>query len=122
MRTVEDEVNSYRDSNNMGGNVDDTDNLLNVRITEQEVLNSLMRLKSGKAAGPDGLPSDIYKHSAIVILPLLVEIFNFIFDSGSFPSEWSGAIIIPIFKKGAKNDVNNYRYSYRNIAVVLHPF
>ena len=44
-----------------------------------------------------------------VILPLLVELFNFVFDSGNFPSEWFSVIVIPLFNKGSRDDVNNYR-------------
>jgi hypothetical protein len=35
--------------------------------------------------------------------------FNGILDSGVFPSVWSEGIIIPLFKKGNVDDVNNYR-------------
>ena len=35
--------------------------------------------------------------------------FNIIFNSGHFPTSWSKGYIVPIFKKGDKNDTNNYR-------------
>ena len=41
--------------------------------------------------------------------PLLVRLFNVIFDSGNFPSIWTEGIIIPLFKKGHANDANNNR-------------
>ena len=41
--------------------------------------------------------------------PLLVRLFNVIFDSGNFPSIWTEGIIIPLLKKGHANDANNYR-------------
>ena len=81
------------------GNIDDSANsdtghneALNSRITEEEVLKCLKSLKDGKAPGPDGIPNEFYKFSADVILPLLTELFNYIFDSGTFPYEWSTAI------------------------------
>ena len=35
--------------------------------------------------------------------------FNVILDSGIFPDQWREGIIIPLHKKGDKNDANNYR-------------
>ena len=80
---------------------------MNSRITEDEELRSLQSLKPSKSPGQEGIPGEFYRFSADVVLPLLVEIFNYIFDSGSFPVEWSGAIVIPLFKKGQRDDVNN---------------
>ena len=36
-------------------------------------------------------------------------IFNHILDSKVFPSKWAEGIIVPIFKKGDKNEPSNYR-------------
>ena len=35
--------------------------------------------------------------------------FNLILDTGFFPTSWTKAVIIPVFKKGDINDLNNYR-------------
>ena len=39
----------------------------------------------------------------------LCDVFNGIFVSGFFPDKWTEGVIIPLHKKGAVNDVNNYR-------------
>ena len=49
------------------------------------------------------------KTSLPQILPFLVALFNRIFDTEEYPTEWTGAIIIPIHKSGNKNDPDNYR-------------
>ena len=36
-------------------------------------------------------------------------LFNRIFDTGEYPTVWTGAIIMPIHKSGNKNDPDNYR-------------
>ena len=41
--------------------------------------------------------------------PLLLRLFNVIFISGSYPSQWSEGLITPIHKKDDLEDVNNYR-------------
>ena len=35
--------------------------------------------------------------------------FNKLFSSGSYPVEWTKAIIVPFHKKSYINDVDNYR-------------
>ena len=44
-----------------------------------------------------------------IIVPFLKHIFQYIFDNGIFPSDWSKSIIVPIHKKGDVDDCNNYR-------------
>lgn len=41
--------------------------------------------------------------------PVLNVLFNSIFDSNYCPSSWKLGIIVPIFKKGDKMDLQNYR-------------
>ena len=36
-------------------------------------------------------------------------VFNKIYDNGTYPDEWTKGIIVPIFKKGAKDIPSNYR-------------
>ena len=38
----------------------------------------------------------------------LGKLFSAVFDEEVYPEEWSRAIIIPIFKKGNKNNTDNY--------------
>ena len=44
-----------------------------------------------------------------LLIPLLNTLFNGILDSGLFPSEWSVAVMVPVFKSGDRNDPNNFR-------------
>ena len=85
---------------------------LNGDITEAEVRKALNNLKKGKAAGPDGIPNDLLKIAGDCLIQYLVELFNEIFKSGSYPSEWAKAIIQPIHKKGDTTNHDNYRGIY----------
>ena len=91
-----------------GGGVIDCSSL-NIPITEEEIKNSLSKLRNNKSPGPDGICIEIYKSTIETILPYLVQLFNEILDTGNFPSEWSESIITPIHKKGPKSDPGNYR-------------
>ena len=96
---------------------------LNQPITEDEINAGIKALKDQKAAGPDGLIGGFYKSSTIYIVPFLVKFFNFLFDHGLFPEEWSLAIIQPLHKKGDLNVPDNYRgISLLNICSKLYSF
>ena len=36
-------------------------------------------------------------------------LFYVLLESGIYPAQWTKCVVIPVFKKGAKDDVNNYR-------------
>lgn len=42
-------------------------------------------------------------------MPYLCTIFNAVLSTGYFPTTWSDAILVPIFKSGKVNDAANYR-------------
>ena len=82
---------------------------LDTPITAEEVRLAIMRLKSKKAAGPDGLISELFKNAGDVIVPFFVKFLNKLFDNGIFPKEWTESIILPLYKKGDVNNPRNYR-------------
>ena len=51
----------------------------------------------------------MFKKCSRFLAHYLVFVFNGILDSGQFPVESGKAIIVPLFKKGDRNDVSNYR-------------
>ena len=59
--------------------------------------------------GPDNLSGQVLKSCAQSIALPLQLIFNLSFKTGSIPSEWKLAHIVPIHKKDDKNDIENYR-------------
>ena len=78
-------------------------------ITVEEVIASIKRLKNGKSAGPDKIISEMLKDANRRVIDYLVTLFNTLFESGTFPIQWSKSIIVPIFKKGDTNNPDNYR-------------
>ena len=61
--------------------------------------------------GPVNLSGQVLKSCAQSIALSLQLIFNLSFKTGSIPSEWKLAHIVPIHKKDDKNDIENYRSS-----------
>jgi len=82
---------------------------LNSNFTYQEISDVLRTFACNKAAGPDGVVMEMLKAGKDILLPLFILLFNLILKDGNFPAEWSKAMLIPLYKKGSVNDVNNYR-------------
>ena len=75
----------------------------------QLTLKELSRLKVTKASGPDGITARRLKDAAPVIAKPITYLVNLTISTGLIPTEWKDARVTPIFKSGARNDVNNYR-------------
>jgi len=82
-----------------------TDNCID--LSTESVLKKLQQLPKDKAPGPDGLHPMLLRMCAMAIAEPLALIFKRSFETGLVPSDWQVADIVPIFKKGAKNDPTN---------------
>ena len=82
---------------------------LNDNISENEIYSAIKQLKTNKPGGPDKLINECFIHGKQVLVPVLCNLFNKIFESGHFPEEWSEGYIIPLHKKGNRDEVENYR-------------
>ena len=82
---------------------------LNLDFSTEEIGKSINQLKTNKSAGPDYLINEFFIHGKQVLVPVLRNLFNMLFERGYFPEEWSEGYIIPLHKKGSIHDVENYR-------------
>ena len=82
---------------------------LDCPISEEEVTESIRKLKQGKASGLDNVLAEMLKSAGALLTPFLTECFNEIFKSGSYPDTWTRAVIVPIHKKGDTGAADNYR-------------
>ena len=80
-----------------------------ITVTEQDVFDQLSSLDINKAYGPDGLSPRLFKEGRDLIAPVLCKLFNLSLNNGVVPKIWKRANVLPIFKKGEKERLNNYR-------------
>ena len=80
-----------------------------VEITEEKVEKKLKKLNQNKSPGPDNVHPRILKELSAELAKPLSIIFKKSLDAGKLPISWKDGHIIPIFKKGNKHKVENYR-------------
>ena len=85
------------------------DKLCNVSCTPSEVENHFKNLNIHKSPGLDHLSPLILKECALELSTSLCNLLNKSFHSGSLPSDWKIAHIIPVHKTGPKHKKENYR-------------
>lgn len=83
--------------------------LSNINITERDIEKVLKMVDPSKGAGPDGIPPYFIKKTyKYLTLPLKI-LFQKSIVTEEFPNEWKLANVIPIYKKGDKCNIRNYR-------------
>ena len=80
-----------------------------VIITEDEVLNSLTSIKSGKAPGPDEIGTNVLKMCSRTLAPILCKIFQQSLDQVRIPQLWKTSEIVPVPKKVPTTCNNDFR-------------
>jgi len=69
----------------------------------------LKLIKYRKAAGPEGLNSELFKYGGPVLSNRLLELINKRWKERSIPEEWGQARVKFLFKEGKRDDRSNYR-------------
>ncbi|GAB0190793.1 mitochondrial enolase superfamily member 1 [Grus japonensis] len=73
------------------------------------VRDLLLHLDAYKSMGSNGIHPRVLRELADVIVRPLSIIFQWSWESGEVPVDWKLANIVPIFKKGKKEDPGNYK-------------
>lgn len=87
---------------------------LNRPLEDEEIIRTLRKLKSGKAAGEDGITKEFLINLPSEAKLELFAIIKQIWDEGKIPETWRTAMIFPIFKSGDENDVG-----YKVLATIM---
>lgn len=78
-------------------------------ISTAEIQTEIKNLDINKGPGWDRIGPRIVKDASDILAPILEYIFNKSILSGTFPEDMKTAIVTPIFKGGAAENISNYR-------------
>ena len=78
-------------------------------LSVESVKKKLSSLNPNKSLGPDDIPARLLIELAEYISGPLAALFNETVRRGELPSDWKRAYISSIYKKGSRNNAENYR-------------
>ena len=90
-------------------NENSNNSTLNDKIETNELLDTIAKLKSKKAAGFDGISNEMIKNCNSEMIEFIKITLNLILKKGLVPKLWCQGLITPVYKKGCKNNPHNYR-------------
>lgn len=95
-------------------------------ITECDVREAMKKLKRKKAGGEDKTVNEMYMYGNDKLVERITRILNRVWKGEKMPDRWRLGVISPIYKKGDKHNVNNYRgvtlldVTYKIYATILN--
>lgn len=78
-------------------------------ISPLELYKRIMNLNNKKSCTSDGITNCLLKRIAFFIVDVLCYLFNMSVNCGIFPSALKVAEVIPLYKKGCRRSVSQYR-------------
>ena len=78
------------------------------RITKEEVIKQLLKLKREKAPGCDEIQNEACRLMPMEVEEVYLKLLNKIWMGNGIPRDWRRGIICSIFKKGEKDETKNY--------------
>ena len=83
--------------------------LQKIQVGVEEVKKQRGNLRVDKAPGPDNMYRRVLREVAEQVSEMLTDIFNFSLESGQVPEDWRVANVTPLFNKGSREELGNYR-------------
>ena len=83
--------------------------LLNFTCSAKDVILAIKSLDGSSSPGIDNFTPFFLKNILAQIANPLTVLFNRSLSEGKIPQDWKNALVVPIFKKGDRQSVKNYR-------------
>lgn len=78
-------------------------------ISRREVEYAIQCTKTGKAPGPDGIPTELLKLIEYDQLQILVDLYNTIYHTGIIPTDWLRSTFVMLPKKVNAKECSDHR-------------
>ena len=78
-------------------------------ITEEEITKAITKMKTRKAPGTDEITIEVIKAGGEKMIDMLLKVFGTILAFEKTPIDFSKMIVCPVYKKGDKFLMSNYR-------------
>ena len=72
------------------------------RVSQEEVVKALGKMKAGKAAEPSKVIVEIIAASGEIEIDVMVELCQNVLDGREMPDEKALSVVVPIFKLGER--------------------
>ncbi len=73
-------------------------------------MESIRKLKLGKAPGSDGITAEMLKYGGEIVVDWMMWICNLEWEESKVPEDCRKAVIVPLYKgKGKREECDNYR-------------
>ncbi len=100
----------FSDASNYDISIDwSTDSSFDIDFNHRKIRQLLSGINANKACGPDGIHGRILKNCAVSLAYPLSLIYKISYNTGCIPRDWKVAQVVPVHKKGCKEDIENYR-------------
>ena len=83
--------------------------LQSIDVKLSDVYAQLKRLKASSVPGTDGLPPTLLQNGGPDLPLLIMNLFTSSLCSGVVPIQWKRTVVVPHYKSGRRDSVNNYR-------------
>ena len=83
--------------------------MADISISRDEVCELLSKLDVSKSSDPDEVSARLLREGAPWLADPISRLFNLSLQHGCLPRDWTSANVAPVYKKGCKHSVSNYR-------------
>ena len=77
--------------------------------SEEEIRSAIKAMKSGKAAGIDGIHAEMLKADIDIATKVFTNLFSKIWEKENIPEDWAKGLIVKLPKKGDLQNCDNWR-------------
>lgn len=91
------------------GNINKIEDDNQGEVEEIEIREVIRKIKMKKESGVDRIPMEAWRYGGEAVKRDLIEIIKKCWKEEKIPENWSKSTIVPLYKRGDKENIKNYR-------------